>query len=254
VTLIFSQEHKKEDDELKAFYDSCFKQSNMIIQAIPLDTASISREPDYLLREINSVVEIKTFIHQQITADIIRNERIKVRLRKALASNEMSFSRGIYTIPLPNNLRINSENDATIFIEQVLNAINKNEKSFNLPNVGKVYIDKHQDTGQSIIFGDSSTACENPSLGVFRSIEKAGNQLGKYSQYCKILLFVSSISNGDLPEYLKNEIVNHNKTTDMVPDKIFLKLDINKYFLLYDKSSKEICCRLTEEEVKVVEG
>lgn len=152
--------NKKENVNIIAFSDYYLSKyhaqlENLTIRC-PDEEVRDEKAPDYLLEEVETLVEVKEVHHREELEGLISWSRNVARLQSMLKTKDLSLIRGSYLINTPPLLKINNDKKANEIIEQILNGINSAQSEITIGKFGKFQIDKFNNEGSYISFGSSS--------------------------------------------------------------------------------------------------
>lgn len=152
--------NKKENVNIIAFSDYYLSKyhtqvGNITIRC-PDEEVRDDKAPDYLLEEVETLVEVKEIHHREELEGLINWSRNAARLHSTLKTKDLSLIKGSYLINTPPLLKINNDKKANEIIEQILRGINNGQSEITIGKFGKFQIDKFNNEGSYISFGSSS--------------------------------------------------------------------------------------------------
>lgn len=184
---IICKKPKRENKYIKPFAEFYVSSYFPKIKEIEIDCPdknNQTKQPDYFLIQPKILIEIKE-VHErkELETSIAWIKNID-RLEKELDSRDLSNIHGSYLVYTPKMIRVKNR-DVSRIVDEILEAILKNQLEVEIKEVGKFKVDRYFEKGNAVSFSPTPearwiNAPETINRNIKNKIKTANNQLGSF--------------------------------------------------------------------------
>jgi hypothetical protein len=265
INFCTSCENKKENvfiqPFVKEYWTKYFSETNEVKISCPKETSK-KKTPDYFIFEPKVLVEVKRVYDKEEIVELAHYSKQINHLEEALKPR-LKEVKGFYIVFTPKKLSIKKGKEKDI-VDKILEAIKNNQKSLDIPKIGKFKISKFRNEGNYIDFTwDPVAKSVNPSeiikQNIASKINTANIQLGSFSKdkvEKKILLLVNRYPLGDVNDMIEalsssyRELLGYNNI-----DEIWIQYEtMDKRFLHILLYTRDFLASFEEKRVNLKNG
>ncbi|MCX6111986.1 MAG: hypothetical protein NTY22_01695, partial [Proteobacteria bacterium] len=198
MRVYFNVKGKEENPYLEKFIRHYVKYKRINLKNITIEAIEESNKssPDYYIKELNLLVEVKRVVNREETEESAKYNQFTLKLKKILEQRVI----GQYMISIPFFYSTSKGKQISKIADEIDKAIKNNLNECSVEQLGKVKINTISKKGAGVCFSThSQPTFRNPPQEVHKNIEnslkKANKQLASHKfrkKKCqKILLFVN---------------------------------------------------------------